>query len=63
MSRSRIICFSRADENCAVGFLDKGDTEIVAEFVRELTGAVVKPGLAVRGPQAKNAREKIADWL
>ena len=39
MSKSLIICFSRADENYAVGFIDKGNTEIVAEFVCELTGA------------------------
>ena len=39
MNKSLIIYFSRADENYAVGFLDKGNTEIVAEFVQELTGA------------------------
>ena len=39
MSKSLIIYFSRADENYAVGFIDKGNTEIVAEFVQELTGA------------------------
>ena len=39
MSKSLIIYFSRADENYAVGWVDKGNTEIVAEFVQELTGA------------------------
>lgn len=39
MSKSLIIYFSRADENYSVGFIDKGNTEIVAEFVRDLTGA------------------------
>ena len=39
MSKTLIIYFSRADENYAVGYLDKGNTEIVAEFVQELTGA------------------------
>ena len=39
MSRNLIIYFSRADENYAVGYIDKGNTEIVAEFVQELTGA------------------------
>lgn len=39
MSRCLIIYFSRADENYAVGYIDKGNTEIVAEFVQELTGA------------------------
>ena len=37
--KSLIIYFSRADENYAVGYIDKGNTEIVAEFLRELTGA------------------------
>ena len=39
MSKSLIIYFSRADENYNVGYIDKGNTEIVAEFVQELTGA------------------------
>ena len=39
MSNSLIIYFSRADENYAVGYIDKGNTEIIAEFVQELTGA------------------------
>ena len=40
--KSLIIYFSRADENYAVGYVDKGNTEIVAEYVQELTGAVLK---------------------
>ena len=36
---SLIIYFSRADENYAVGYIDKGNTEYVAEFVQELTGS------------------------
>ena len=39
MSKSLIIYFSRADENYNVGYIEKGNTEIVAEFVQELTGA------------------------
>ena len=39
MGKSLIIYFSRADENYAVGYIDKGNTEIVAEFVQELIGA------------------------
>ena len=39
MGKSLIIYFSRADENYAVGYIDKGNTEIVADFVQELTGA------------------------
>ena len=34
MSKSLIIYFSRADENDAVGYIDKGNTEIVAEYVQ-----------------------------
>ena len=37
--KSLIIYFSRADENYAVGYIDKGNTEVVAEYVQELTGA------------------------
>ncbi|MBR4421868.1 MAG: NAD(P)H-dependent oxidoreductase, partial [Erysipelotrichaceae bacterium] len=37
--RSLIIYFSRADENYAVGYIDKGNTEIVAEFVQKYTDA------------------------
>lgn len=37
--KSLIIYFSRADENYAVGYVDKGNTEYVAEFVRDLTNA------------------------
>ena len=39
MAKRLIIYFSRADENYAVGYIDKGNTEIIAEFVQELTGA------------------------
>ena len=37
--KSLIIYFSRADENYAVGFIEKGNTEIVAEYVRDITNA------------------------
>lgn len=37
--KNLIIYFSRADENYAVGYIDKGNTEIVAEYIQELTGA------------------------
>ena len=39
MSKSLIIYFSRADENYAAGYINKGNTEYAAEFVQELTGA------------------------
>ncbi len=37
--KSLIIYFSRADENYAVGYIDKGNTEIIAEYAREITNA------------------------
>jgi len=37
--KSLIIYFSRADENYSVGYIDKGNTEIVAEYVQEFTSA------------------------
>ena len=37
--KSLIIYFSRADENYAVGYIDKGNTEIVAEYIKEFTNA------------------------
>ena len=37
--KSLIIYFSRADENYAVGYITKGNTEIIAEYVQELTNA------------------------
>ena len=62
--KSLIIYFSRADENYAVGYIDKGNTEIVAEYVQELTGADVDvEGLAIKGSQAKEAKDKVKAWL
>ena len=55
-----IIYFSRADENYAVGYIEKGNTEYVAEFVRELTGAdmfKVEPAV----PYAKDYRTCIKE--
>ena len=37
--RSMIIYFSRADENYEVGVIEKGNTEVIAEFIRDITGA------------------------
>ena len=37
--KSLVIYFSRADENYAVGYIDKGNTEYIAEYVKDLTGA------------------------
>ncbi|MBQ8451929.1 MAG: NAD(P)H-dependent oxidoreductase [Clostridia bacterium] len=37
--KSIVIYFSRADENYSVGYIEKGNTEVVAEFISDLTGA------------------------
>ncbi len=37
--KSLVIYFSRADENYAVGYIDKGNTEYIAEYVRDKIGA------------------------
>lgn len=37
--KSIIIYFSRADENYAVGYIEKGNTEVIAEYIKELTNA------------------------
>lgn len=37
--KSIIIYFSRADENYTVGYVDKGNTEVIAEYIEEITGA------------------------
>ena len=35
--KSLIIYFSRADENYSVGYITKGNTEIIAEYIRDIT--------------------------
>jgi len=37
--KSLVIYFSRADENYGVGFITKGNTEVIAEYISEITGA------------------------
>lgn len=37
--KSIIIYFSRADENYGVGYVAKGNTEVIAEYIKELTNA------------------------
>ncbi len=67
MSRTIIIYFSRADENYAVGYIEKGNTEIVAEYVQELTGAdmfKVEPLVPYAADYAtciKEAKERIGN--
>ena len=37
--KNLIIYFSRADENYATGYISKGNTEVIAEYIKDLTGA------------------------
>ena len=37
--KSIVIYFSRADENYAVGYIEKGNTEVIAEYIKNLIGA------------------------
>ena len=37
--KSLVIYFSRADENYSVGYIEKGNTEVIAEYIRDITGA------------------------
>ena len=37
--KSIIIYFSRAGENYGVGFLEKGNTEVVSEYIKEVTNS------------------------
>ena len=37
--KSIVIYFSRADENYSVGYIDKGNTEVIAEYIRDIVGA------------------------
>lgn len=37
--KSLVIYFSRADENYAVGYIDKGNTEVIAEYIKEIANA------------------------
>ncbi|MCD7809242.1 MAG: flavodoxin [Erysipelotrichaceae bacterium] len=39
MSKSIVIYFSRTGENYAVGDIDKGNTEVIAEMIQDFTGA------------------------
>ena len=37
--KSLVIYFSRADENFSVGHITKGNTEVIAEYIKDFTGA------------------------
>lgn len=38
-NKSIIIYFSRADENYGVGYIEKGNTEVIAEYIQNLTNS------------------------
>lgn len=37
--KSLVIYFSRPGNNWAVGYIEKGNTEVIAEYIKEFTGA------------------------
>ena len=37
--KSIVIYFSRADENYSVGYQEKGNTEVIAEYIKDFIGA------------------------
>lgn len=37
--KSIVIYFSRADENYSVGYIEKGNTEVIAEYIRDIIGS------------------------
>lgn len=37
--KSIVIYFSRADENYSVGFISKGNTEVIAEYIKDITSS------------------------
>ncbi len=51
--KSLIIYFSRADENYSVGYIDKGNTEVIAEYIKEFTDSdIIK--IEPKIPYSKN---------
>ena len=53
---SIVIYFSRADENYTVGNIDKGNTEVIAEYIQELIGADLFKVEPIK-PYSKNYKE------
>ena len=37
--KSLVIYFSRADENYSVGYITKGNTEVIAEYIKDIANA------------------------
>lgn len=54
--KSLVIYFSRADENYAVGNIEKGNTEVIAEYIRDITGADLFKVEPLK-PYSKNYKE------
>ncbi len=66
MAKTLIAFFSRADENYfggAMRYVKVGNTEIVANIRKDLTGAEVKKGLAIIGSAAANSKSSVERWL
>ncbi len=65
--RTLIACFSRADENYAVGNIEKGNTMIVAEMIAEQTNGTLfhietlTPYPAAYDPCIKQAKKELQD--
>ena len=65
MSDKIIVYYSRADENYMNGqlkMLDKGNTEVAAEIIRQLTGADIFRIEQARSDQNRNARPKLKSY-
>ena len=59
--KSLVIYFSRADENYAVGYIDKGNTEYIAEFVQEFKDYITCIEEAKRRVGNAPIKEKLED--
>ena len=60
--KSLIIYFSRADENYGVGYVEKGNTEYLAEYVKNYINAdIFKVEPLV--PYQKDSKEIIESWV
>ena len=65
--RALVVYYSRADENSGVGYIEKGNTKILAEFIAKATGATVTEALEMYGTKAQNwkdeAKQETLAWL
>lgn len=63
--KSLVIYFSRAGENYAVGKIEKGNTEVIAEYIAEFTGAELfrcEPVKAYSADYATCCKEAMEYW-